>query len=429
VAGEQSSNSAIVIGAGIVGVCAGLELQARGLDVTIVDKLDPGEACSFGNAGILAAQSYVPQAVPGVIRKVPGMLFDKDGPLVVRWGRLPLTLPWLMRFYRNARLDVIPPISDALRALYSTTLEMHETLAKAAGVPELVQPSKYLYLFRNPANADVENGLAWRLRRERGSQIEVFDGADAIREIEPSLAPIYKRAVRLGPIGRTTNPFRLTQAYGRLFADRGGKLFKGQVTGIRPGTTVTVDTTRGALQAKCLVVAAGSWTRDIIKPLGFDFPLIAERGYHMTFADPGITLNHSISEGERYFAVNSMEVGMRVAGTEELGHADDPPAWRRAEVLGRMAQQMFPSANFSKPSKWMGPRPGTPDTLPVIGPVPGHPNIIIACGHGHLGLTGGPMTGRIVAGLATGERMNIDIGPYAADRFGKRRGSDKAQAA
>jgi D-amino-acid dehydrogenase len=334
-----------------------------------------------------------------------------------------------MRFYRSSRLDGIPPISDALRALNSTSLEMHEVLAKAAGVPELVQPSKYLFLYRNPSNADVENGLAWRLRRERGSQIEVFDGPDAIREIEPELAPIYKRAVRLSPIGRTTNPFRLTQAYGRLFVERGGKLFKGQVTGLQAGSPVTVETTRGSLQASRLVIAGGSWTRDLIKPLGFDFPLIAERGYHMTFADPGLTLNHCISEGERYFAANSMEVGLRIAGTEELGHADDPPAWRRADVLGRMAQEMFPRANFAKPSKWMGPRPGTPDTLPVIGPVPGYPNIIIACGHGHLGLTGGPMTGRIVAGLATGERMNLDVRPYAADRFTKRRDSGKPQAA
>ena len=112
-----------------------------------------------------------------------------------------------------------------------------------------------------------------------------------------------------------------------------------------------------------------------------------------------------------------MEMGLRVAGTEELGRADDPPNWRRAEVLDRQAHAMFPRARLDQGSRWMGPRPGTPDSLPAIGAVPGYPNIFIAAGHGHLGLTGGPNTGRIVAAMASGERLNLDLAPYAPGRF------------
>ena len=112
-----------------------------------------------------------------------------------------------------------------------------------------------------------------------------------------------------------------------------------------------------------------------------------------------------------------MEMGLRLAGTEELSQADDPPRWRRAAVLTRLAKQMFPNLNVDKGTRWSGPRPGTPDGLPAIGPLPGHPNIFVACGHGHLGLTGGPNTGRIVAGLAAGERINLDLAPFAADRY------------
>ena len=186
---------------------------------------------------------------------------------------------------------------------------------------------------------------------------------------------------------------------------------------IKPGARAAVETEAGRHEADVLVVAAGAWSRDLVKPLGFDFPLIAERGYHMTFADPGIDLKHMVSEGERYFAATSMEMGLRIAGTDEISHADDEPRWRRAEILVRHAAELFPRMNLSKPSRWSGPRPGTPDSLPVIGAVPGHPNILLACGHGHLGLTGGPMTGRIIGAMATGERINIDVAPYAATRF------------
>jgi D-amino-acid dehydrogenase len=165
------------------------------------------------------------------------------------------------------------------------------------------------------------------------------------------------------------------------------------------------------------VVAAGAWSRPLVQPLGLDLPLIAERGYHMTFADPGIRLRHVVSDIERHFAVTSMEPGLRIAGTEELGLADDPPSWRRAEVLAKHLKQILPRAELSRGTRWMGPRPGTPDSLPAIGALPGHANIFIAAGHGHLGLTGAPHTGQLVAALVSGEPVKIALEPYAPGRF------------
>ena len=408
---------AIVIGAGIVGVCSALELLRRGWQVTLVDRLDPGEACSFGNAGILAAQAVVPVAMPGIARDAPSMLLDPEGPLVIRWGSLPWTARWLWKFQQAANLPQVNRAADALKALNGTSLELHEALSRQAGVPELVRPTRYLYIARDPANLDVENALAWRLRRERGSEIEVLDG-EALYEAEPELSRDYKRGVRLGPIGYTLNPFRLTQAYAAMFAREGGQIVKAEVRALRPAGAVTgLETSAGQMAAETVVIAAGSWSLALARPLGLRLPLIAERGYHVTFANPGITLNHVLSEAERHFAVTSMEMGLRVAGTEELGRADDPPSWRRAAVLERQARVMFPRAHLTDSSRWMGPRPGTPDSLPAIGPLPGHPNILIAAGHGHLGLTGGPNTGRLIGAMASGERLNIDLDPYAPGRF------------
>lgn len=409
----------VVIGAGIVGSCAAIELRRRGLDVTLVDRVAPGESCSFGNAGILAATAVVPFALPGVLREVPRMMLDPEGPLVVRWGNLNRTLPWVWRFVRGANALEVPARADAMKALYGTTHELHEALAREAGVPELVQPSSYLYLYRSAEQANIAGSLAWKLRRERGCKVEEFHGP-AVREIEPEVSPDYQYAVRLGPLGKTTNPFRLTQSYARLFERMGGTLRRAEVRSIRPGATPVVVTTEGEITADQVVVAAGSWSLKLLEPLGFTMPLIAERGYHMTFEAPGVTLNHVISEPSRHVALSSMEMGMRIAGTEELGDPDAPATWRRADVLGRIAKSVLPNADLSRGSRWMGPRPGTPDSLPAIGRVPGHPNIIIAAGHGHLGLTGAPETGRIVGALVTKERINMDLAPYAPDRFTKR---------
>jgi D-amino-acid dehydrogenase len=414
---DKAGRRAIVVGAGIVGVATALELQRRQWQVTIVDRLAPGEGCSFGNAGIFAAQAVVPVAMPGIMRKVPSMLLDRESPLTVRLGSLPSTFPWLLHFRRAARLEKVSVTADAMKVLYGTSYEMHEALAREAGVLDLIKPGRYLYVHRDASQVDVENGLSWKLRRERGSEIEVLDGP-ALHEAEPELSREYTRGVRVGPMGFTLNPFRLTQSYARLFESKGGTVLRAEVIALKPdGPRVGVETSTGRLEAETVVVAAGAWSLKLVKPLGLDLKLIAERGYHMTFPNAGIGLNHVVSELERQFAVTPMEMGLRVAGTEELGLADDPPAWRRADVLLRQARRMFPNANLEGGSRWMGPRPGCPDSLPAIGPLPNHPNIFIAAGHGHLGLTGGPNTGRIVAAMASNERLNIALEPYAPDRF------------
>jgi len=412
-----AARHAVVVGAGIVGICTALELQKRGWATTLVDRIEPGMGCSFGNAGILASMAVVPVGLPGFERQLPRMLLDPDSPLVLRWSSWRHTLPWLWRFRRAATLQQVQRTADAMKALYGTSVDRHRALAQESGVPELVRATPGLYVHRDAQAIRVQEDLPWQLRCARGAEIEVLDGA-ALHDAEPALSPEYTRGVRMGPMGFTTNPLRLAQAYAALFAQRGGHVILGEVRRLRPkGSVVEVEATSGALTADRVIVAAGAWSRALVEPLGQHLPLIAERGYHMTFADPGIRLNHVVSELALHFAVTPMETGLRVAGTEELGLADDPPVWRRAALLEIQARRMFPTAQLDKGTRWMGPRPGLPDSLPAIGALPGHPGIILAAGHGHLGLTGAPHTGAIVAALVSGESVSINLAPFAPDRF------------
>ena len=204
----------------------------------------------------------------------------------------------------------------------------------------------------------------------------------------------------MGPQGHTTNPYRLVRSLAEYFVRQGGKMVQADVTNIETTAagSVKVHTTGQTLMADRAVVAAGAWSPRLMTSLGLKLPVIAERGYHMTFADPGITLRHTVSEARRMVVATSMETGLRLAGTAELGEPDASPNWRRAHILRDLARDMFPQADLSKGKPWMGPRPAMPDGLPAIGPVPGAPNVLLACGHAHTGLTAAPLTGRIIAG-------------------------------
>jgi D-amino-acid dehydrogenase len=406
----------IVIGAGIVGTCCALELRKKGLEVTLVDPVPPGESCSFGNAGVLASWACVPASLPGTPFKVPGWLFDPEGPLAIRPAYLPRLVPWLLRFIRAGRAARIPAAADALIAINGPTVGLYKELAKEAGAPELIRECAHLQVSRDPGYFDLD-GLEWRLRRERGATLTPLAGGE-IREIEPEIAPDYTSGVMIASQGYTTNPARLVKVLAEYFQRLGGALRQTEVRRLRPQPSgVRLETDSGEMSAEALVIAAGAWSARLAAQIGVKIPLEAERGYHVTFAEPGIAPQSTVAEAGRMFIAAAMEPGLRVAGTAEFAGIDAAPDWRRARVLGRIVKELFPRLDTSRPSQWMGRRPALPDTLPVIGPAPTAAKVFFAFGHGHTGLTAAPMTARIVAGMVTGEPLDLDVRPYRASRF------------
>ena len=410
----------VIIGAGVVGACCATYLQEQGARVTLIDRQRPGDdgASSFGNAGVLAPASFVPTPAPGMLAKVPGWLLKEDGPLSIRWSYLPRLLPWLVRFVR-AGGDAVhqEKAADALAALHASTLDLHSRLAMEAGVPGLVTPIEYLHVYGSE-KAYAEAGRIQTMYRERGVDFEVL-GRGELHEAEPDLASHYVKGVRIKGQGRTLNPGRLIRAYvDRIVAD-GGELRLTEVTGIEAsaGRVKAVRTGDGTIEGDAFVLSAGAFSRGLADRLGLDLPLDTERGYHVTFPDPGVTVSHVVMEAEGKFVANPMEMGLRFAGTVELAGVDAPPNPRRAEAIERLAKRMYPKLRLEGATRWMGRRPSMPDGLPVVGPSPRHENLWLAFGHGHTGMIAGPTTGRIVAGMITGPMPNLDVAPFRADRF------------
>ena len=178
-----------------------------------------------------------------------------------------------------------------------------------------------------------------------------------------------------------------------------------------------IVTDSGNRQAPKLVLTAGVWSAKLLKDLGVNVLLEAERGYHLIFKDPNVTLKNSIMDADNKFVSSSMEMGMRSAGTAEFAGIDAPPDYKRALIFKNHSKALFPNLNTSSVQEWMGRRPSPPDSVPYIGEVPGYPGLFYGFGHAHLGLTGAPMTGRMIAALASNQPLNIDMAPYRLARF------------
>lgn len=407
-----------VIGAGIVGMCVASYLQRMGAAVTVLDPMEPGRSCSFGNAGGLSPGACVPVATPGILKQVPKWLTDPSAPLVLRWSYLPLAVPWLWRFIRASRLPEVERSAEALSALLRPVFENYQPLLAEANAEGLVRRHGQLYVYESEA-AYQGDAFAWELRRRHGACTEVLS-AEQIREREPALAPFFTKAVWIPEHGYCADPFGLVQALADSVRRNGGTILPKRVLDIEldaDGRARALVTAAGRHQADTVVVAAGAWSHQLARILGHKVPLETQRGYHATLREPSVVPRTTIMWAEKKFMATPMQMGLRFAGTVELAGLDAPPDYSRATTLLEHGKRMFPGLTGSEVSRWMGHRPSLPDSVPVIGPSPKVKNVFFAFGHGHLGLSCASTTGRLVAELVMGAKPSLDPTPYRIDRF------------
>ncbi len=216
------------------------------------------------------------------------------------------------------------------------------------------------------------------------------------------------------------NPQRIVTTLAERFLSEGGRIIGERAMKLVPqdgADGYMVMTNVANRRAPRVVVAAGAWSGTLIAPLGIRVALETERGYHAMLPAANISPPMPISNKSRGFGVTPMEHGLRAAGTVEIAGLDAPPDERRAAILVQHAKRLFPDLEHGPPRYWMGFRPSTPDSLPVLGPAPGRSGLFLAFGHGHFGMTGGPPSGKLLAALMTGNTPEIDPTPYRANRF------------
>ena len=411
-----SDTQILVLGAGIVGVSAALNLQRRGLRVTLADRQAPGEGASYGNGGILVPGAVVPVPVPGLLKKAPGMLLRGTGPLFLRWSYLPALLPWLARYLRHGRDPHVRRIAAALAPIIGDSLEEHLALARGTPAEARIREEPYLMAYRDRAAFEAD-GYGWAIRRDLGIGWREYEGA-AVSDLEPALGPGYRFVAALeASHGMIDGPGDYVKALARSFVAGGGRFEEAAFTGFEhsAGKVTAVRFGDSVIRADKILVAAGAWSARVLKTLGLAIPLESERGYHAELWAPTGGPTHPVMLADRKIAVTPMTGRVRFAGLVEFGGLDAGP--RRAPLRAiAAAASAFPGMTWQRETEWLGHRPAPADSIPYIGAVPSHPNVFAAFGHHHVGLTGGARTGRLVAELIAGATPNIDMTPYRVGR-------------
>ncbi len=409
-----------VIGAGIVGMSAAAFLQRAGYQVTVIDRLPPGEGCSFGNAGGVAFGEIMPTIHPKIFRKLPGWLIDPLGPLTIRWSHLPRALPWFLAAARNTTPARLNAITAARAALGLRVVADFETLLSAAGRSDLLVKRETLRVFDNEKQFEAE-AHERQIKAELGYPCQTFSGDEA-REMEPALSRHLSHGAFHGGWYFVKNPESVVKSIAAKFLGDGGTIMadevrhlatsEGRVTGLQLAQN-------GLQQVDRLVICGGAYSHLLAKQLGEHVLLEAERGYHLVLPDPGVSLSRSVTYARTPGAATPMDVGLRLAGTDEFAGLEAAPNYARADALYKVFKQVFPAlkAPNDKATRWMGRRPGTPDSVPVIGPSMTARNVWYGFGHGHMGLTWGPSTGRMIADMIDKKPSNLDLQPYRINRF------------
>lgn len=408
----------IVVGAGIIGTTIAYQLQRRGETVVLLDRNEPGTGASYGNMASIAVTEFMPASRPGIWAQMPGWMMDPEGPVRIRPSYMPKLIPWFLRFISASRPSRLRELEAAGAVLCRRVYEDLDVLLAETGLQHMISAEGCLSVYTDETEFKADREHIDILDRF-GFRYEVL-GGNAIRDLEPAITTKIGKAVLFPDNRSIANPYELVVALADQFKKLGGSVQTGEVVGFEHegGGVSAVRLTDGRrLQAGRVVLAAGAFTGRLSAMLGEPIPLETERGYHTQIQAPGVSMRHSLIWPARAFMVTPTAGGIRVGGTVEMAGLDAAPDYRRAKVLVKRAREALPELKVEGATEWMGHRPAMPDTVPVMGRSAKRSNVWYATGHGHLGLTYGATTARLMTDLITGATPPVDMKPYRVDRF------------
>ena len=408
----MQDRSAIILGAGMVGVSTALHLRRRGWTVALLDRRGPGEETSYGNAGIIQSEAVEPYAMPRDLPTLGRMALGRTNDVRYTPGAFPDQVAPLARYWAASAPGRHAEISKAYGALIQRAIPGHAPLIAEAGVDDLIRRDGYLDLHRDAATLEAALADASRIHAQWGTPYRALDPAQAAAE-EPALRVPVAGAVHWTGPWTCRNPGALTKAYEGLYERDGGVFARGDAETLRrAGSGWAVETDGGALEAAHVVVALGPWSPILLERFGYDFAMVRKRGYHRHYRGGAEIRRPFLDVANGYF-VAPMAQGLRITTGAELTGLDAPATPVQIEKAERAARALFDLGQPVEPTPWFGTRPFLPEMLPVIGASAEHPGLWLHFGHGHQGFTLGPATGNLLAGMMNGEDAPLDMAPYA----------------
>jgi D-amino-acid dehydrogenase len=412
------AETVLVLGAGMVGTCTALHLQQRGWDVTLVDRGAPGQETSYGNAGLIQRESVEPYPFPRDLASVLNAALRRQAD--VSWhlrGLWQMAGP-LARYFHHSRPAGHAHATQAYSQLIQHAIAEHTPLITASHSDDLVSPHGFRFVFRTHQALDEAVARAERLAQGFGVRHRAEDGT-ALANAEPALLAGLAGAVHWLDPWAVNDPGALVARYANLFVARGGRLLTGDARTLKATTTGwSVHTTPGVVDAAHAVVALGPWANDLLRPLGYRLPLFIKRGYHQHYQG-GARLQQPVLDAEKGYVLAPMQKGLRLTTGAEFAPLDAPATPVQVAQAERIARGLMDLGQALPEAPWKGARPCTADMLPVMGPAPRHRGLWFNFGHSHQGFTLGPVAGRLVAEMVTGETPLVAPGPYRPERFAR----------
>jgi len=408
-------NSVGIIGAGIQGVCIGLQLIKKGIPVTIFDKNDPGTMSSYGNAGHFSPYAVVQLNRPDVIYDIPKMLLSSYGPLALKWNYIPKMIPWILRYLKSSTKKSMMHTTKYMHQILDLSLDAYDEILSEIDTTNLVERKGIIYIWTNKNLKSRKMEI--KIRNDLGIKQRLLN-KDEVLELEPNLSPVFDAGVIYDYAYHARDPKGITKKLFELFLQSGGKFKKEEVISVEQTryNQTQIKTNSEKFNFEKIVLACGAFSKKLTDQLGEKIPLDTERGYHVHYKDMQHLLKRPVIFLDRGFGMTPMNQGLRAVGTVELGGLDNPISKKRIDYIDKCAKELLPQlGNFN--DEWLGFRPTLPDFLPVIGPSLKNRNIIYAFGHHHLGWTLGAITGKIVSGIVNEEKTNLDLTPYSSARF------------
>lgn len=402
----------------MVGICCGIALAEAGYDVELVGRDLPGGGASRWNAGVLATSSIAPLNGPGFIRRIPALLLGRAAGFRLDPRAALHALPWGCRFIAASRARTFDATLDALDQLIRLSMHEHRRLIRASGASDLLSEAGWLLLYETTAQFDDSARLRDALTRH-GVAFETRDAA-GLAQLEPHLAPIFVKAIWVTQSAAVIEPADLVAAYLRRFQALGGTAERAEVTRIERGdahsSVLLADGRR--LDARHIVIAAGSWSGELVATLGLRLPLMSERGYVRRFAlSPGAVLARPVYDVAGGLVLAPRREGVQLSTGTELTRPGLPGRDRQRDPASRRAARILPLGPPIPHSDAAADRPTLPDGRPVIGKLATTGSLWLCCGHQHIGFSTAPGSARLLAALMRDTPPPIAPDPFAPARF------------
>jgi D-amino-acid dehydrogenase len=411
----------IIIGGGIIGLCSAYYLLQQGHQITIIDKTDMLDGCSYGNAGYVSPSHFVPLAAPGIVKQGFKWMANSKSPFYVQPRLSKSLFNWGIKFIKSATDTHVGTSAIPLRDISLLSKKLYEELCNVPGFDFYYEKKGMLDFFKTEENAHHSEAIV-EASNKLGLDARLLNKQE-VEQMEPGLNMDIRGAVYF-ECDAHMYPNKLMKDMIAFLKNNGAKIHTNEEVKnfITEGDIIKgVTTNSSEYFGEHVVLATGAWSGEVARKLDLKIPMVGGRGYSLTYENIPFKINHPIILSEARVALTPMaENKIRFGGTMEITSLNTPPKMNRVKGILEAVKRYFPDADIPFPENdkiWYGYRPCSADGLPYIGKANKYKNLVVATGHAMLGLSLGAATGKLVSEIINDETLSVNIKPFDPDRF------------